>query len=228
MDLDDLPVRNGQKRGLDHESKLEEIIEHLTKFEHEGQVGLLEHRKQLYRLSLSAGEERQGYWHLVNLTRERLHVTGAWLVLLLGLSPAILPSCIPQFRWTTVLGVLLFGLLGGFLSSIQRRESISVITSSFNMERLTLLLRPIIGATAGLVLCLLQISGVINIAGIDKVAAADNGAFRLAVYFVLAFIGGFSERFFSAQIETLAGRSQAEKERPERPNALELGGVGKD
>jgi hypothetical protein len=105
------------------------------------------------------------------------------------------------------LAVVGFGALGGLVSAIMTMESLEVSASAYYIQRTLLGLRPVIGASAGLILYLIQVSGILSIipAGVNPQAA----------YLVLAFAAGFSERFFVAQVERVVDLGKKEKKKPE-------------
>jgi hypothetical protein len=94
------------------------------------------------------------------------------------------------------LAVLAFGSLGGLLSSLLKREPLSGDLVQFYVERAVLLLQPIIGATAGLIIYLLLDAKILTI---------QHNDLSPAICFVYAFCAGFSERFFLRQLGNLLG-----------------------
>lgn len=186
----------------------------------------LEHiRYELERLSRLVADARDAHWRKVNLLRMRLLVTAIIVGGLLIVSLWLVPSFIkmPDFTWTHVLTVISFGSLGGLVSAIRTMESLEVSTSAYYIQRTLLGLRPVIGAAAGLMLYLIQISGLLSI--------VPAGANPSAAYLVLAFVAGFSERFFVAQIGRITGtEKKGEKDTREKTQAKgkEIGVVVRD
>ncbi len=172
-------------------------------------LSLKEIRFELERLSRLTADARDAHWRKVNLLRTRLLVTacilGALLLAGLWLVPAFTPA--PDITWTHILAVIGFGALGGLVSALRTMESLEVSASAYYIQRTLLGLRPVIGASAGLILYLIQVSGILSIvpAGVNPQAA----------YLVLAFTAGFSERFFVAQVERVADLGKKEKKKPE-------------
>lgn len=170
------------------------------------------YRRVLYKYSLIGGELRQDHWHKVNLTRERLRRTAILLTIFLFVSIFLVPLSVSDdsaLNHFAVASILLFGLIGGLLSAVQQRETISSsdMYSKYYLEQLPLYFRPIIGSAAGLAICFLHISGIVTVAG----AGAGANEWPIGL-FVLAFVGGFSERFLSKQIGTfLSAPSQEDK-----------------
>jgi hypothetical protein len=114
---------------------------------------------------------------------------------------------VPDITSTHILAVVGFGALGGLVSAIMTMKSLEVSASAYYIQRTLLGLRPVIGASAGLILYLIQVSGILSIvpAGVNPQAA----------YLVLAFAAGFSERFFVAQVERVVDLGKKEKKKPE-------------
>jgi hypothetical protein len=98
-----------------------------------------------------------------------------------------------------VLLVVLFGALGGFLSTLQRQEPLGGRSVDFYLERSTLILRPVIGAAAGLLVYIVVRSGLVSIFGTEPTSLPW-------AYFFVAFCAGFSERFFLKQIASVLDR----------------------
>lgn len=162
-------------------------------------------RYELERLSRIFAYARATHWRKVNLLRTRLLVTAFILsALLIGglwLLPLFLQ--VPDITYTHILAIVGFGALGGLVSAIMTMESLEVSTSAYYIQRTLLGLRPVIGASAGLILNLIQVSGILSIvpAGVNPKAA----------YLVVAFAAGFSERFFVSQVERVVDLGKKEK-----------------
>lgn len=161
-------------------------------------MSLDEIRFHLERISRSVASARETHWRKVNMLRTRLITTAFILVALLLLSIVLIPTlsrcdCVhPQ----NLLIIAAFGALGGLVSALRTMESLQAPASAYYVQRTLLCLRPVVGAAAGVIVYLIQISGILVIlAGSDCPTAAQ---------LVLAFIAGFSERFFVAQIENIA------------------------
>ena len=141
--------------------------------------------------------------------------TSLVLVALLLLTIVLVPtfSVCPGLGPESLLAVAVFGALGGLVSALRTMEAIDAPASAYYIQRTSLGLRPVVGAAAGLVIYLIQASGIVSF--ISNTTCAD------ASHLVLAFIAGFSERFFIAQIENLAGRQGRSKKEEERPSPPE-------
>jgi len=171
-------------------------------------------RADLVTLSIIGANERQLQWHRVNLFRGRLQFTAicltaltfvllsalVWWPSLLGIKAAELDA----YDLSRVVGVLGFGALGGLLSALRQREELAGISSLFYIERMLLFLRPIVGAVAALILYLAQLAKFVTIAPTSSAA----------VYFVVSFAAGFSEKFFLRHLSALL---QGEKKKSVEP-----------
>jgi hypothetical protein len=172
-------------------------------------------RAELLDLSLLGGNAKQEHWHRVNLLRARLQATGLvafGVTLALVLAVAILPrfgvpvdlANDPKLAQPpyVILGVVVFGAIGGFISAVQRHEPLVGTSSVFYRERLFLWLRPIVGTTAALILYLAQIS---------KAIVLFQQPPSPAFYWFVAFCTGFSERFFLSKLEDFLKRKDCKK-----------------
>jgi hypothetical protein len=168
-------------------------------------------RLRLERASRICADARENHWRKVNLIRTRLLTTSLILISLLLITIVLVPSFLtcPGLSTRSLLSVAIFGALGGLVSALRTIEAIDAPSSAYYIQRTTLGLRPVVGAAAGLVIYLIQVSGIVSL--ISNKTCAD------ASYLVLAFIAGFSERFFIAQIESLASRQGSTKKRKELP-----------
>jgi len=191
--------------------QLEEQQERLLplQFSNGSASALAECRKQLFQLSLIAASAKQEHWHKINLLRGRLQVTALLVVLLalLALASLFVPGFVDIQRETmaVVCGVTIFGALGGFISALRQYEPVAGDSSGFYLERMLLGLRPLVGATAGLVLYLGQLAEVIKL-----VPSASAPA-----YLFIAFCAGFSEQLFLSHLK------KGEKNEPKKKKAPE-------
>jgi hypothetical protein len=174
-------------------------------------VPLEQIRLQLERASRICGEAKETHWRKVNLIRTRLLTTVLILVALLLLTFILVPtlSGCAGLCFQSLLAVAVFGALGGLVSALRTREAIDTPSSTYYIQRTTLGLRPVVGAAAGVIVYLIQISGIVTFFSSDTCANASH--------LVLAFVAGFSERFFIAQIETLASRNGSAKKEEQKP-----------
>ena len=159
-----------------------------------------EQRLRLEQISRITAEARQGHWRKVNLLRTRLVVTTLVLVIFLFLSLGLVPAVLANesIGPSQVLAMIVFGGLGGLVSALRSTEPLNARSSDYYLQRTLLGLRPVVGAAAGLLIYLIQISGVLTL--------LPDASYPGAVHLALAFTAGFSERFFIAQIEQLAKR----------------------
>ncbi|MGZ8470606.1 MAG: hypothetical protein ACXW61_13375, partial [Gemmatirosa sp.] len=100
--------------------------------------------------------------------------------------------------WLSGLAVALFGAAGGFLSGLLQARTTTVTTAEYQDSVLRLELRPIVGATIALVLFVLLSWGIV-----PGVAITSGGSFLL-----LAFLAGFSERYFLRLLELKPDEAQ--------------------
>ena len=169
-----------------------------------------EHRKQehdlrieLLRLSVISAVDRQKHWLRVNVLRDRLATTSqivfVFLVAGIGVLIAFFDRWgIPADTRRTILGVLLFGAIGGFLSGLLRRELLTGKSSVFYIEHMLMGLRPIIGAITALIIYLAQSSGILNLFSSQSQSA----------FFFVAFLTGFSQQFFLRHVTSALQRTK--------------------
>jgi hypothetical protein len=95
--------------------------------------------------------------------------------------------------------MLLMGAVGGFLSGLLHARSTQVTLAEYLENMLKLQLRPLVGALVALILYVLLSWQVLP--GISIESAGS--------YFIIAFLSGFSERYFLRllDIETGSGES---------------------
>lgn len=169
-------------------------------------------RRALERLSRIAADARESHWRKVNLFRKRLFLTSLSLMVLLLMSLVLLPFVLPAGApsWIEIFLIICFGTMGGLVSALNSRESLESQTSAYYIQRTLLFLRPFIGATAGLIVCLMQATGLISLLP-AMATGADSRVFHPA-YLVLAFVAGFSERFFITQLEKVSGGARERKD----------------
>lgn len=149
------------------------------------------------RLSLA----REGHWLKVNMTRNRIFLMGAALLVLLVVTLLGLPQVLaiedeavsPRFYWL----VVFFGAIGGLISALMSRESLTTAAAAFYIRRRLLYLRPVVGGTLGLIAYLALRAGVVNFPSLNEEATP-------LFVLVLAFAAGFSERVFVSRILAVA------------------------
>lgn len=169
-------------------------------------------RRTLERLSRIAADARESHWRKVNLFRKRLFLTSLSLMVLLLTSLALLPFVLPAGApsWSEIFLIICFGAMGGLVSALNSREPLESQTSAYYIQRTLLFLRPFIGATAGLITCLMQATGIISLLPATA-TGTDSQVFHPA-YLVLAFVAGFGERFFITQLEKVSGGARERKD----------------
>ena len=150
---------------------------------------------QLERLSILRD---RGLWLLgVQLVSLPLVMPAAEAVLAAGSRPLLVPFRVlgvplgASDAWLAGLGVALFGAAGGFLSGLLQARASAVSMAEYQDSVLRLELRPIVGATIALVLYVL-----LSWAIVPGVAITSGGS-----YLLLAFLSGFSERYFLRLLE---------------------------
>jgi len=207
---DDFHYVPGEK-GKDKENygdELDKLEKHLLSLEAlsdqedtEKDVGKLQlYRAQLARLSLIAANAKQEHWHRVNLMRSRLKRTAITIsIVTFGVLAGLAFLSVVQPKQLVVgddggavaiIGVVIFGAIGGFLSALRQHEPLAAGSPNFYVERMLLWLRPVVGAVAALILYVAQLSGVVTF--------TKNA--NLWLYLFVAFCAGFSEQFFLAHL----------------------------
>jgi hypothetical protein len=121
--------------------------------------------------------------------------------------------------WMNAFAMLLMGAVGGFLSGLLQARSTQVTLAEYLENMLKLQLRPLVGALVALILYVLLSWQVLP--GISMESAGS--------YFIIAFLSGFSERYFlrlldietessepgdQPEVETESGESSAESQTP--------------
>jgi hypothetical protein len=185
-------------RAAHHRKQLDDIAKELKTLDQKGEhvPGTL--RFELEHFSHLTADARLDQWYKINLYRQRLrqmalYMAGALAIVTLAL--ILYPLIVGNHEPVVIFAVIGFGCLGGFLSALLTPEPLSKGSSAFYIERGLLLLRPTIGAVAGLVMYYLQKAEVVTIA---------KGAVPY-VYYVAAFAAGFSERLFVTKVALLLG-----------------------
>jgi hypothetical protein len=195
-----------QKR---YEGELDNIEEslrlHLPKHEVDKPAHVLpmqEIRFDMELLSRITADARDALWRKANLLRTRLVITAVILGILLASSLWLVPEFlnITDVTRTFVLAIIAFGAIGGLVSALSTMEPLEAPSYTYYIRRTLLFLKPLIGAAGGLIIYLIQVSGVITI-----VTAFSNPR---ATYLVLAIAAGFTERLFVSKIEQVADLSK--------------------
>ncbi|BCT66556.1 hypothetical protein [Nitrosospira sp. NRS527] len=110
--------------------------------------------------------------------------------------------------WMNAFAMMTLGALGGFLSGLLQAQSTQVTLTEYLENMLKLQLRPLIGALVALILYTFLSWQVLP--GITIVNAGS--------YFVLAFLSGFSERYFLRLLKTESQESSEENKTPKQTN----------
>jgi hypothetical protein len=151
-------------------------------------------RLDLQHISMLVGQSREAIWHKVNLLRTRLLYTLIGLIILLLISIPVLDYSLSQLNGYQIFGFQLLGAIGGAVSAIRIQEKIDQRSTQYYLKQTLLYLRPAVGAVAGLALALAQLSGIITF-----FPNADP-YYRTSLIMFIAFLGGFSERFFLKKV----------------------------
>src|SRR3954463_795620 len=142
-------------------------------------------RRKLRLLSAEAGQAREAVWLQVNMTRNRVLITGVVLLILLITSLALLPLALPSNGgFAFIVSTALFGAMGGSISGLVGREKLQTPESDYYQQRRVIMLRPVSGAVLGVVIWLATRFGILTIFNIDS--HSEHGAFL-----PVAFIAGF-------------------------------------
>jgi hypothetical protein len=162
------------------------------------------HRRRLEVLLTSAVRERND-----RLREERIagelrqnYLTWLGLVLLLLLAAVFAVAVLASSYglWADVLLAILTGALGGTLSGLLRLRSPQARLGALRNLGLVLLVQPLLGAVGGTILFAIWRSGLLEIAGLDEANWASVAA--------VAFVGGFSERFFLKSLTRITGSEE--------------------
>jgi hypothetical protein len=90
------------------------------------------------------------------------------------------------FVWVNALAVALMGASGGFISGLLQAQSSKITLTEFLENMIKLQLRPLVGALLSLIIFSLLSWDVLPGISIESVGS----------YFIIAFLSGFSERYF--------------------------------
>jgi hypothetical protein len=126
----------------------------------------------------------------------------------LGLDPSKLTNYPSLFPWIVSLGIAIIGGAGGFLSGLLQVRSSRTTLASYEESIILLQLRPIFGAFAALILTMLLSWGAL-----EGVLSKNVGSFVL-----VAFLSGFSERYFLNLLRMEPKKDQTEFECPKPKN----------
>jgi hypothetical protein len=158
-------------------------------------------RRQLESLVSAAIRERGDQLREERFTGDLRQNYLTWLgcVLLLLLAGVVAFSIVAAHAgiWAQIMLALLSGALGGALSGVFRlRVPESKLTTLKSLGPV-MLVQPLVGAVGGIILYAIWRSGLLSIAGLGKDEWSSVA--------VVAFVGGFSERFFLRSLERITG-----------------------
>ncbi len=161
----------------------------------------VEHRRQLESLLTAAIRERNDRFREERITGELRQNYLTWLgsvLFLLLVGVACFSVLAAHYGlWADVILALLAGALGGTLSGVIRLRVPESRLAALKSLGLVMLVQPLVGAVGGIVLFAIWRSGLLTVAGLDK----DDWS-SVAV---VAFAGGFSERFFLKSLARITG-----------------------
>jgi hypothetical protein len=105
--------------------------------------------------------------------------------------------------------IFILGAIGGVVSLLLNERNLGEGVTSFYYGKIGLLIKPALGAVGAVVVYYLFDSNLLF--QIGENATTSAGVVKLSVsygsfYYVLAFLSGFSERFFTATVARLEGR----------------------
>lgn len=103
--------------------------------------------------------------------------------------------------WLNALGIILMGAAGGFLSGLLQARSSRVSLTEYQENMLKLQIKPLIGALFSLVLYVLLSWQILPGISIQNIGS----------YFFIAFLSGFSERYFLRLLELKTGKEEPSK-----------------
>lgn len=108
--------------------------------------------------------------------------------------------------------IFILGAIGGVVSLLLSERSLGEGVTSFYYGKIGLLIKPALGAVGAVIVYFLFESKLLfHVADAAGGNAAATGVIKLAVtrnyfYYALAFLSGFSERFFTTTVARLEGR----------------------
>lgn len=103
--------------------------------------------------------------------------------------------------WVNALGISIVGAIGGFLSGLFQVRSSNITLSEYRENMLKLKLKPLVGAIVGLLLYIFLSWNILP--GIE---ITNSGS-----YFFIAFLSGFSERYFLQLLEIQSNNEEVSK-----------------
>jgi hypothetical protein len=163
--------------------------------------GGIEHRRQLESLVTAAIRERNDRIREERITGELRQNYLTWLgsvllLLVIGVAGFSILAAHAGI-WADVVLALLSGALGGTLSGVLRLRVPESRLAALKSLGPVMLVQPLVGAVGGIVLFAIWRSGLLTVAGLDK----DEWSSVT----VVAFVGGFSERFFLRSLARITG-----------------------
>ena len=114
------------------------------------------------------------------------------------------------FPWLNALAMMTLGAVGGFLSGFLQAQSTSITFTKYLENMLKLQLRPLVGALVALILYTLLSWQVLPGIKIENVGS----------YFLIAFLSGFSERYFLQLLKTDPENPNGQVDKRERPEMI--------
>lgn len=155
---------------------------------------------QLKEATQLRNEHFHNLYHKLDLGREHLMIVSGILVAALTLLLAVVGVGLQQvgkLRWLDLLALMILGAVGGALSAVR---SFSGRPERRIPDQLAgwpvTALRPLIGAAAALGVALMLQAGAVSFGGVTNPEIA---------LFAIAFLAGFSERWFLGMIGTIPG-----------------------
>jgi hypothetical protein len=106
--------------------------------------------------------------------------------------------------WLSALGVALIGAMGGFLSGLLQARSSKVTLMEYQEKMLKLQLKPVLGAILALILYTLLSWQIL-----PGITLENTGS-----YLLLAFLSGFSERYFLRLLDLKTDEEGSSREAP--------------
>jgi len=161
----------------------------------------VEHRRQLELLVSEAIRERNDRTREERITGELRQNYLTWLgsVLLLLLAGVAGFSILAAHAglWAHIVLALLSGALGGTLSGVIRLRVPESRLAALKTLGPVMLVQPLVGAVGGIILFAIWRSGLLTVAGLAEDEWSSTA--------VVAFAGGFSERFFLRSLARITG-----------------------
>lgn len=166
-----------------------------------------EHRRKLESLVAAAVRERNDRLREERITGDLRQNYLTWLgsvllLLLVGVAGFSILAARAGL-WADVVLAILAGALGGTLSGVIRLRVPESRLTTLKSLGPVMLVQPLVGSVGGIILFAIWRSGLLKVAGLDTSEWSSVA--------VVAFVGGFSERFFLRSLARITGAETESK-----------------